>query len=119
MPDGLYKSRYSRLYRVHYKKYEILTADSPIHIYVYRIYYRIVFKIKDRYRLKLQIPDTMKLFDGAKKLLDKIKNRENVSSLEVVEVVLVQCNLLDNQYQQKSGLYFCYTFATKSLMIIY
>ena len=85
MPDVLYKSRYSRLYRVPYKKYEILTADSPIHIYVYKIYYKLVLKIKDRYRLKLQIPDTMKLFDGAKKLLDKIKNGENVSSLEVVK----------------------------------
>ena len=26
----------------------------------------------------------------------------NVLSLEVVEVVLVQCNLVDNQHQQKS-----------------
>ena len=30
------------------------------------------------------------------------KERENVLSLEAVEVVLVQCNLIDNQYQQKS-----------------
>ena len=30
------------------------------------------------------------------------KERENVLSLEAVEVVLVQCNLVDNQYQQKS-----------------
>ena len=30
------------------------------------------------------------------------KNGENVPSLEVVEIVLVQCNLVDNQYQQKS-----------------
>ena len=52
-----------------------------------------------------------------KKLLDKIKNGENVPSAEVVEVALVQCNLVDNQYQQKSGL--LYTFATKSLMIVY
>ena len=37
-----------------------------------------------------------------KKLTDKTKNGENVLSLEVVEVVLVQCNLVDNQYQQKS-----------------
>ena len=32
--------------------------------------------------------------------MDKTKNDENVPSLEVVEVVLVQCNLVDNQYQQ-------------------
>ena len=29
-------------------------------------------------------------------------------SLEVVEVVLVQCNLLDNQYQQKSEVLFAF-----------
>ena len=31
--------------------------------------------------------------------MEKTKNGENVLSLEVVEVVLVQCNLVDNQYQ--------------------
>ena len=37
-----------------------------------------------------------------------IKNEEKVSSLEVVDLVLVQCNLVDNQYQQKSEvLYNC------------
>ena len=36
-----------------------------------------------------------------KNLIDKTKNRENVPNLEVVEVVLVQCNLVDNQHQQK------------------
>ena len=42
----------------------------------------------------------MKLFD-TKKLIDKTKKRENLPSLEVVEVVLVQYNLVDNQYQLK------------------
>ena len=31
------------------------------------------------------------------KLIDKTKDRENVPSFEVVEVVLVQCNVADNQ----------------------
>ena len=44
----------------------------------------------------------MKLFRITKKLIDKTKNGENVPSLEVVEVVLVHCNLVDNQHQQKS-----------------
>ena len=42
------------------------------------------------------------------KLIGKAKNGENVASLEVVEVVLVQCSLVDNQYQQKSEV--LYTF---------
>ena len=50
----------------------------------------------------------MKLFGGTEELIDKTKNGENVSSLEVVEVVLIQCNSVDNQYQQKSEV--CYTF---------
>ena len=45
------------------------------------------------------MPETMKLSGCTKKLIDKTKNGENVPSLEVVEVVLVQCNLADNQYQ--------------------
>ena len=42
----------------------------------------------------------MKLFCSTKKIDDK-KDGENVLNLEVVEVVLVQCNLVDNQYQHK------------------
>ena len=44
----------------------------------------------------------MKLFGSTKKLIDKTRNGENVPSLGIVEVVLVQCNLVDNLYQQKS-----------------
>ena len=34
--------------------------------------------------------------------MEKTKNGENVPSLEVVAVVLGQCNLVDTQCQQKS-----------------
>ena len=61
------------------------------------------------YKLELQIPETMKLFGSTKKLIEKTKNWENVPSLEVAEVVLVQCNLVDNQYQQKSQLLYTFT----------
>ena len=36
-------------------------------------------------------------------------NGENVSNLEFIEVVLVQCNLLDNHYQQKSEVLYTLT----------
>ena len=45
---------------------------------------------------------------STKKLIDKTKNGENVPS-QVVEVVLVQRNLLDNQYQQKSEVLYNFT----------
>ena len=48
------------------------------------------------------MPAIMKLFGST---IDKTKNGENVSSLEVV---LVHCNLVDNQYQLKSEV--LYTF---------
>ena len=38
-----------------------------------------------------------------KKLVGKTKTGKNVPSLEVVEVVLAQCNLVDNRYKQKSA----------------
>ena len=62
----------------------------------------LVFKIKDGYKLELQTPETMKLIGSTKKLIDKTKNGEKVPNLKGVEVVLFQCNLVDNQYQQNS-----------------
>ena len=43
------------------------------------------------------------------KLIDKSKNGENVPSLEVAKVVLVQCNLVDNQYQQMPEVLYTFT----------
>ena len=40
----------------------------------------------------------MKLFGSTKKLIYKTKAGQNVPSFQVVEVVLVQCNLIDDQY---------------------
>ena len=51
----------------------------------------------------------MKLFGSRTKLIGKTKNDENVLSLEAVEVVLVQCNLVGNQYQQKVGILHTFT----------
>ena len=41
----------------------------------------------------------MKLLGSTKKVVDKDKNGENVPKLEIIEVVLVQCNLVKNDYQ--------------------
>ena len=51
----------------------------------------------------------MKLFGSIIKLIDKIKDEENVPSLKVIEVVLVQCNLVDNRYQQQSEVLYTFT----------
>ena len=67
-----------------------------------------MFKVKDGCKLELQTPEAAKLFGSTKTLIYKTKNGEKLPSLEVVEVVSVQCNLVDNQYQQKSEI--LYTF---------
>ena len=63
------------------KKHKTLTTMPPICIYMNRINNRSMFKIKDEYKLELQTPETMKLFGGTKKLIDKTKNGEKVLSL--------------------------------------
>ena len=60
-----------------------------------------MFKIKDRYELELETTESIKLFGSAKNLISKIKNGENVPSLEIFKAVLVQHNLVYNQYQKK------------------
>ena len=71
------------------KKHKTFTAISPIHVYINRVNHKLVFTIKDEYKLELLTPETMKLFDSTKKLIDKPKNGENMLSLEGGEVVLV------------------------------
>ena len=51
----------------------------------------------------------MKLLGSTKAIIDEDKNSENVPRLENVEVVLVHCNLVNNSYEQHSGVLF--TFA--------
>ena len=55
---------------------------------------RIVFKIKNNYKLELLTHETMKIFGSTEKVVDEDKNGENVPKLESVEVVLVHCNLV-------------------------
>ena len=71
------------------KKNETVTNISSIHVYINRINKGLVLKVKDVYKLELQAAETMKLFVSKNILIAKTKIGENVSSLEVVEVVLV------------------------------
>ena len=90
------------------KKHETLTKNPPIQIYPKKIKNRIVFKIKTAYKLELLSPETMKLLGSTKKDVDKDKDGEDVPKLESVEVVLVHCNLVNNNYQQASKVLFTF-----------
>ena len=50
----------------------------------------------------------MKLLGSTSKVVDKNKNSENVPKLESVEVVLVPCNLVKNNYQLASKVLFSF-----------
>ena len=44
----------------------------------------------------------MKLFGSTENKITKDKNGENVPHIEIIEVVLVYCNIVNNDYQQVS-----------------
>ena len=71
------------------KKHETLTAAPSIAVCINRINNRLIFELKDGYKLEFQTPETMKLFSRTKKLIDKTRNGENVSGSKVAEVFLV------------------------------
>ena len=51
----------------------------------------------------------MKLLGSTKSKINKDKNDENVPHLEITEVILVHCNIFNNDYQQDSRV--LHTFA--------
>ena len=72
--------------------------DNPsIRIYVNRIGNKITFRVKTRYDMELL---TRKLFGSTKNNITKDKNGESVPHLEITEVVLIYCNIVNNDYQQ-------------------
>ena len=75
--------------------------DKPsLQIYVNKIETRVTFKIKNGYSLVLLTSETMKLLGSTKNKISKTKNGGNVSHLEITEVVLVHCDIVNNDYQQ-------------------
>ena len=86
--------------------------DKPsMQIYVNKIENRITFKIKNGYSLELLASKTMKLLGSTENEITKDKNGENVPNIKITEVVLVQCDIVNNDYQQDSRV--LYTFVPK------
>ena len=56
----------------------------------------------------------MELFGSTEKRINKNKNSENVSNLEISEVVLVHCDIANNDYQRDSRV--LYTFFFKQVI---
>ena len=96
-------------YFEHIKKKHNENIDNPlIRIYINKTENRITFKVKTGYYLQLLTPETMKLLVSTENKITKDKNGENVPHLEITEVALVHCNIVNNDYQQNSRV--LYTF---------
>ena len=109
LPDGSYSvSDIQDYFEYILKKHSERVDNPPIRLYVNRIENRIKFKIKSGYYLELLTPEIMKLLGNAEIKITKDKNGEIVPNLEIVELVLVHCNLTNNDYQQNSRI--LYTF---------
>ena len=63
------------------------------------------FKTKTRFYLKLLTSETMKLIGTTKSNITKDEKGKNVSRLEISEVVIIQCNIVNNYYQQISRVF--------------
>ena len=75
-------------------------TDNPsIRIYVNKIENRITFTMKAGYYLELLTPETTKLFWSTESKTTRDKNGENVPHSEITEVVLVHCNVVNNDWQ--------------------
>ena len=90
------------------KNHGTIADNPPVQIYVNKIKNRIVFKIKTGYKSELLTKETMQLLGSSKKDIDQNKDGEIVPKLETGEVALVQCNLVNNNYQQASKVLFTF-----------
>ena len=109
MPDGSYSiSDIQEYFEYITKKHENIAENPPVQVHVNKIKNRIVFKIKTGYNLELFSPETMKLLRSTKKDVDQDKDGENLPKLESVEVILVHCNLVNNNYHHASEVLFTF-----------
>ena len=109
LPDGSYSVSDIQDYFEYILKKHSESVDNPsIRMYINRIENRITLKIKSEYYLELLTPETMKLLGSNESKITKDQNGEKVPHLEIVELVLVHCNLVNNDYQQDSRILYSF-----------
>ena len=109
LPDGQYSvSNIQDYFEYIFKKHGEDIDELPVEIHVNEIEKRITFKLKNEYSLELLTTETMKLLGSTKNKTTEDKNGENVPHLKITEVVLANCNIVNNDYLQDSRV--LYTF---------
>ena len=92
MLDGTYSVSY---FEYILKEHGLNIDKLSVRIYVNKIENRVKFKTKNGCSIEHLTPETMKLLGSTKKIT-KDKNGKNVQYLEITEVVLVHCNIINN-----------------------
>ena len=77
------------LYQEHFeyviKKHDLIADNLPILIYVRKIKNRFLFQMKTGYKLELLSEETMRLLESTEQDIDKDKNDENLTKLELLK----------------------------------
>ena len=97
------------------EKHFTFFGNSPIKIHVHKIENRVTFKITKGYCLELLTPEAIKLLGRTKDKIIKDKNGEEVRHLKISELVLVHCNVVNNDYQH--DLRVLHTFVPNKLLL--
>ena len=109
LPNGSYSvSDIQDYFEYNLEKHGEDIDEASVQILVNKIENKITFKVKKGYSLELLTPETMKLLESTKNKIIKDKNGENVPHLEITDVVLIHCDIVNNDYQQDSRV--LYTF---------
>ena len=78
------------------------TVNPSIRIYANKMENTITFKIKTGYYFELLTVETMKLQWNTKSKIIENENSKNVLNSEIIKIILVHCNIVNNNYQQNS-----------------
>ena len=100
------------------KKHETVTYNSLIRIYVNQTQNSITFGIKVGYYLELLTTETVRLLGSTKNKLIKDENGKNVSRLEIAEIVLVNCDIVNNDYQEDSRVLYTFVLNKSFLQLL-
>ena len=99
LPDGSYSVSDIQDYFEYILKNYGEDIDKPsAQIYVNKAESRISFKIKKGYSLEILTSETMKLLWSTENKITREKNSENVLHLETTEIVLVHCDIVNDDY---------------------
>ena len=83
------------------KNHETLTDNLPTRTCINKIDNIItILNIKSGYYLDLLMPKTMKLVGSTENKIAKDKNGKDIPYLEITEVIVFHCNIVNHDYEK-------------------